>query len=77
VHGPGIGTATEWSGIVPRKLGWGSVPLFQQENPIGGDFIPFYDAGIPVLNFFSGIHEQYHRPSDDVALVNFEGEASC
>ena len=28
--------------------------------------------GIPVLFFFSGVHEDYHQPSDEVELIDTE-----
>ncbi|MGI9270605.1 MAG: M28 family peptidase [Woeseiaceae bacterium] len=39
------------------------------------DHTPFYAAGVPVLHFFTGAHEEYHKPSDDTALVNAAGGA--
>ena len=33
----------------------------------------FYTKEIPVLNFFSGLHEQYHTPADTPDLLNYEG----
>lgn len=37
------------------------------------DHYPFIAAGIPTVMFHTGLHDQYHRPSDDVQLVNMEG----
>jgi len=37
------------------------------------DHYPFIAARIPTLMFHTGLHDQYHRPSDDVQLVNFDG----
>ena len=37
------------------------------------DQMPFYAAGVPVLHFFTGTHEDYHKPSDDSALINAAG----
>ena len=37
------------------------------------DQTPFYAAGVPVLHFFTGAHEEYHKPSDDAALINAAG----
>ncbi|MCZ0953814.1 MAG: M28 family peptidase [Rhodospirillaceae bacterium] len=37
------------------------------------DQMSFYAAGVPVLHFFTGAHEDYHKPSDDTALINAEG----
>ena len=36
------------------------------------DHTSFYLKNIPVLFFFTGTHEDYHKPSDDVEKVNFE-----
>jgi S1-C subfamily serine protease len=30
---------------------------------------------IPVLHFFTGTHADYHKPSDDIEKLNYEGEA--
>ncbi len=37
------------------------------------DHSSFYAQGIPVLNFFTGLHEDYHRPGDTWEKVNYEG----
>lgn len=37
------------------------------------DHYAFITAGIPTLMFHTGLHDQYHRPSDDVNLVNCDG----
>jgi hypothetical protein len=37
------------------------------------DHTSFYNKNIPVLFFFTGIHKQYHQPTDDVPLVNMDG----
>ena len=37
------------------------------------DHATFYGAGIPVLHFFTGLHEQYHTPRDTADTINFEG----
>lgn len=38
------------------------------------DHASFYVNDIPVLFFFTGTHDDYHRPSDDWEKINFEGE---
>jgi S1-C subfamily serine protease len=42
----------------------------------GSDFTSFSSAGLPVLNFFSGLHSDYNRPSDKPATINAEGAAA-
>jgi S1-C subfamily serine protease len=37
------------------------------------DHYPFIAAGIPTVMVHTGLHDQYHRPSDDVHLVNLDG----
>lgn len=37
------------------------------------DHWPFFVRGVPSLMFHTGLHNEYHRPSDDVHLLNVEG----
>jgi len=37
------------------------------------DHTSFYLKDIPVLHFFTGQHQDYHKPIDDAHLLNFEG----
>ncbi len=37
------------------------------------DHSSFYGKQIPVLFFFTGTHEDYHKPTDTVDKINFEG----
>lgn len=39
------------------------------------DHSSFYGKQIPVLFFWTGTHEDYHKPSDTADKINFEGEA--
>jgi hypothetical protein len=39
------------------------------------DHSAFYARRVPVLFFFTGSHEDYHKPSDTADRVNYEGEA--
>ena len=41
----------------------------------GSDHQSFYEKGIPVLFGFTGVHADYHRPTDDTARINFAGMA--
>ncbi|WP_299883477.1 M28 family peptidase [uncultured Lacinutrix sp.] len=48
--------------------------LVQKESGVGpSDHTSFYNADIPVLHFFTGQHEDYHKPSDDIEKLNYEG----
>ena len=37
------------------------------------DHHPFFANGIPVLFLHTGLHEQYHRPSDDADQISYDG----
>jgi C-terminal processing protease CtpA/Prc len=39
----------------------------------GSDHTAFYLKDIPVLFFFTGIHDDYHRPGDTPDKVNYKG----
>jgi len=48
--------------------------LVQRESGIGpSDHTSFYNNNIPVLHFFTGQHEDYHKPGDDTEKLNYEG----
>ena len=48
--------------------------LIQKESGVGpSDHTSFYNADIPVLHFFTGQHEDYHKPTDDYEKLNYEG----
>lgn len=68
--------------------GTGTSPIFKQtitanndtfkivehESGVGpSDHTSFYLNDIPVLHFFTGQHDDYHRPSDDSDKLNYEG----
>lgn len=71
--------------------GTGTSPVFKQvlesqnnnfklvlkESGVGpSDHTSFYLADMPVLHFFTGQHEDYHKPSDDIETLNYDGMAS-
>ena len=41
----------------------------------GSDHESFYDKNIPILFPFTGLHTDYHRPSDDSDRINYPGMA--
>ncbi|MFH1923728.1 MAG: M28 family peptidase [Planctomycetota bacterium] len=46
---------------------------FPWELKPNGDHWPFDGRGIPALMAHTGMHDEYHRPSDDAPLINVEG----
>ena len=48
--------------------------LVENESGIGpSDHTSFYLGDVPVLHFFTGQHEDYHKPGDDASKLNYEG----
>ena len=39
------------------------------------DHSSFYGKGVPVLFFFTGTHDDYHRPTDTAERINYDGLA--
>ena len=70
----GSESAEEWSTIVEPICGALEIRCRLGGDGYGpSDQTPFYAAGVPVLHFFTGAHEEYHKPSDDTALINAAG----
>jgi len=70
----GVGSAAEWKEKV-KAIGV-DLKLDIQTSDSGtgpSDHTNFYVKGIPVLHFFTGIHGDYHRPSDTADKVNAAG----
>lgn len=69
----GTGTSPAWDPSFEALKDQG---IRVQGSPSGigpSDHTSFYLKDIPVLHFFTGTHTDYHKPSDDSPLVNFEG----
>ncbi|NJB71441.1 hypothetical protein GGR42_001903 [Saonia flava] len=68
----GTGTAPIWNQVL-NSVNPG-FKLVLKESGIGpSDHTSFYLQDIPVLHFFTGQHEDYHKPSDDFDKLNYEG----
>jgi len=55
------------------QLGEGLWLDFKWEYKNNSDHWTFYEAGIPSLYLHTGLHDDYHRPSDDVEKLNVDG----
>jgi len=84
----GMGTASEWNELVKcdneilfdSSNGYGVGGRFTlqlNEDGFGpSDHSSFYGKKIPVLFFFTGTHNDYHKPSDTADKINYAGEAN-
>ncbi|MGB3084035.1 MAG: M20/M25/M40 family metallo-hydrolase [Saprospiraceae bacterium] len=69
----GVGTAIEWKDILESCKSPGFTFNYSDGGIGPSDHTSFYLKEIPVLHFFTGQHKDYHKPSDDSPLVNYEG----
>ncbi len=71
----GYGTSPQWSGIISTTLNKKIFILNVDSSGTGpSDHTSFYLKNIPVLFFFTGIHPDYHKPSDRPDKINYIGE---
>jgi NOL1/NOP2/fmu family ribosome biogenesis protein len=70
----GTGTSSNWKDILNKYNKYGFKLTFNDEGFGPSDHSSFYGKKIPVLFFFTGTHEDYHKPSDDTEKINFAGE---
>lgn len=69
-------TADEWRQLVPAACARELLGCTLGGDGYGpSDHSPFYAAGVPVLHFFTGAHEDYHKPSDTPDKINAIGGA--
>ena len=70
----GTGTADEWVHIF-RGAGYvtGIAVKAVAEDFGSSDQTAFIEAGIPAVQFFSGSHEDFHRPGDTPEKLDYEG----
>ena len=69
----GTGTSPAWKEMIQRQVHNG---LNITQNPDGhgpSDHSTFYSKDIPVLFFFTGVHNEYHKPDDDAHLIEYDG----
>ena len=68
----GVGTSPVFKQVISDNND--KFKIIEKESGVGpSDHTSFYLNDIPVLHFFTGQHEDYHRPSDDSELLNYEG----
>jgi len=71
----GTGTSSLWDNLIDSLNGSYNFTITKTPDGFGpSDHSSFYAKNIPVLHFFTGTHKDYHSPSDDIELINAEGE---
>ncbi|MEO8149996.1 MAG: M28 family peptidase [Bacteroidia bacterium] len=68
----GVGTSPMWKDALAK------ITLLKTKTTESGvgpsDQTSFYLENIPAIHFFSGTHEDYHKPTDDEDKINYHGE---
>ena len=71
----GTGTSPIWPGLLARHNADSAFVISMNPDGFGpSDHAQFYGKDIPVLFFFTGTHDDYHKPTDDVEKINFPGQ---
>ena len=72
----GLGTAKEMAAVLDSANAATKLAIRRLPDGFGpSDHSSFYARNIPVLHFFSNLHEDYHRATDDADKINAAGEA--
>jgi hypothetical protein len=72
----GTDSADEWSPLVDAACAKVRVDCTTGGDGFGpSDQTPFYAAGAPVVQLFTGAHGDYHKPSDTAEKINAAGAA--
>lgn len=72
----GVGTAADLEAILQPHVTRAGITVQTSKSGQGpSDHASFYSADIPVLFFFTGLHEQYHMPTDTFDTINYTGGA--
>ncbi|MCK6558961.1 M20/M25/M40 family metallo-hydrolase [candidate division KSB1 bacterium] len=72
----GVGTSPRWQTLVDSLKANTHLKLKLVKDGHGpSDHASFYLKNIPVLFFFTDLHEDYHRVTDDADKINVAGEA--
>lgn len=70
----GTGTSPSWETMLSSLNADSAFQLAMVKDGFGpSDHASFYSKNVPVLFFFTGVHEDYHKPSDDFDKINYEG----
>lgn len=86
----GVGTSPAWNRLRPDTAAAARQVKHPARKPVGpeplrfkttesgvgpSDQTSFYLKDIPVVHYFTGAHEDYHKPSDDEDKINYDGMA--
>ena len=69
-----VGSSSIWTPLVAElNTPFGFDLQFVEDPYLPTDVMSLNQAGVPSVAFFTGSHEDYHRPSDDPEAINYAG----
>lgn len=73
----GYGTSPSWNQVIPGPQDKQLLSIRIDSSGTGpSDHTSFYRKDIPVLFYFTGLHTDYHKPTDDADKINYTGETA-
>ncbi|MFN5422845.1 MAG: M20/M25/M40 family metallo-hydrolase [bacterium] len=69
----GYGTSPSWQNMINTVKNKQFNIRVDSSGSGPSDHTSFYRKDIPVLFFFTGLHTDYHKPSDDAEKINYQG----
>jgi hypothetical protein len=70
----GTGSSDVWKQLIEKGNVAAGFNIKTDDDPyLPTDVTAFYPKGVPVLAFFTGSHEDYHRPTDDADKLQYDG----
>ncbi|MEM9480970.1 MAG: M28 family peptidase [Verrucomicrobiota bacterium] len=69
----GVGSSDYWAPEIEKRNVVAGLPLVLSEDTfISTDATAFYVRGVPILNAFTGAHDDYHTPRDTPDKLDYE-----
>jgi len=69
----GVGSSPAWMPLLDEIGPHGLPVLYDRAITTRSDHASFYRKQVPVLFFFTHLHDDYHRPADETPAINGEG----
>ncbi|MCK4659022.1 MAG: M28 family peptidase [Phycisphaerae bacterium] len=70
----GLGSSPQWRRWAEKINILEPLDLTLQDDPyLPTDTTAFYPTGIPIVAFFTDVHDDYNRPTDDADTLNYTG----
>ncbi|MBI4245334.1 MAG: M28 family peptidase [Planctomycetes bacterium] len=71
----GVGSSSVWPRLIEENSILSGLPVVVQKDCyLPTDTTSFYLNGIPILNFFTGAHSDYHTNTDTADKINYDAE---